>query len=87
MAGLNSRNFLVRVSRRWSSQLLRLVPLRLLQLIFPELILCFCYHVVSDVPLPHLKHYKYLNVEEFEQDLDFLESRFRYLSYEKIVES
>jgi peptidoglycan/xylan/chitin deacetylase (PgdA/CDA1 family) len=87
VAGLNSRNLLVRVSRRWSSQLLRLVPLRLLQLIFPESILCFCYHVVSDVPLPHLKHYKYLNVEEFEQDLDFLESRFRYLSYEKIVES
>jgi peptidoglycan/xylan/chitin deacetylase (PgdA/CDA1 family) len=87
VSGLNLREFLSRASRRWRSLLLGFAPIWLLRRAFPEPILCLCYHMVSDVSVPHVKHYKFLSTAEFEQDLDYLESRFQYLSYEQIVES
>ncbi len=87
MPGFNLREFLARARRRSSSRLVHFMPIWLLRRLFPESVLCFCYHIVSDVPVPHLKHYKFLSAAEFEQDLNFLESRFRYLSYEQVIES
>lgn len=84
---LSVRAFLSQARRRWGGQLLRFVPIWLLQRVFPEAVLCPCYHMVSDVPVPHVKHYKFLGTAEFELDLNYLERRFRYLSYEQIVES
>jgi peptidoglycan/xylan/chitin deacetylase (PgdA/CDA1 family) len=85
--GLNLREFLCRARRRSSSILLGFVPIWLLRRLFPEPILCLCYHMVSDAAVPHVKHYKILSTAQFERDLDYLESRFEYLSYEQILES
>ena len=87
MPGLNLRKLLSRASRHCSSLLLGFAPIWLLRRVLPEPILCLCYHMVSDVSIPHLKHYEFLSTTQFEQDLDYLESRFQYLSYEQIVES
>lgn len=87
MLGLNLRKFLSRARHGWSNRLLGFMPIWLLRRVFPEPILCLCYHMVSDVPVPHVKHYKFLGTAEFEQDLNYLERRFQYLSYEQILES
>ena len=87
MSALNLKEFLYRAGRRCRSLLLGLLPIWLLRRVFPEPILCLCYHMVSDVAVPHVKHYKFLGTAQFEQDLDYLESRFQYLSYEQILES
>jgi peptidoglycan/xylan/chitin deacetylase (PgdA/CDA1 family) len=83
----NFREALSRACSRGSSFLFGILPIWLLRRVFPEPILCPCYHIVSDVPVPHVKHYKFLDTTEFEQDLNYLETRFPYLSYEQIVES
>jgi peptidoglycan/xylan/chitin deacetylase (PgdA/CDA1 family) len=62
------------------------LPISLFRRFLPEPTLCFCYHLVSDVPVPHVKHYNFLSAAEFEQDLNYLESQFGYVSYEQIVE-
>jgi peptidoglycan/xylan/chitin deacetylase (PgdA/CDA1 family) len=85
--GLNFQEFLSRARHRCSSLLLDFMPIWLLRRVFPESILCLCYHIVSDVPVPHVKHYKFLGTAQFEQDLNYLESRFQYVTYEQIVES
>jgi peptidoglycan/xylan/chitin deacetylase (PgdA/CDA1 family) len=53
---------------------------------FPEAVLCPCYHMVSDRPVPHLQHYKFLGPAEFELDLRYLENHFQYVSYEQILD-
>lgn len=85
-AALQLKALFSRVGRRFGGQMVHLVPLSLLQRLFPDPVLCLCYHIVADVQLPHVKHYKFLGTEEFERDLEDLESRFPYLSYEQIVE-
>jgi peptidoglycan/xylan/chitin deacetylase (PgdA/CDA1 family) len=72
--------------RLLAGQLGWLLPISLFRRVLPEPMLCFCYHLVSDVPVPHVKHYNFLGTAEFEQDLTYLESQFNYLSYEQIVE-
>jgi peptidoglycan/xylan/chitin deacetylase (PgdA/CDA1 family) len=42
--------------------------------------------MVSDTPLPHVKHYPFLKTTEFERDLTQLESHFKYLSYDRLLE-
>ena len=87
VSALSLNKFLSQTSRRWARRALPFVPLSLLQRTLPEAVLCPCYHMVSDVPVPHLKHYRFLELAEFELDLRYLESHFHYLSYEQIVES
>jgi peptidoglycan/xylan/chitin deacetylase (PgdA/CDA1 family) len=83
---MDIKHYFVQARRRWSGRVLRFLPLWLLQRLFPEPMICLCYHIVSDEPLPHLKHYKFLTTTEFERDLNYLESRFRYASYDQIAE-
>jgi peptidoglycan/xylan/chitin deacetylase (PgdA/CDA1 family) len=80
------RQFLSQTARRLSRQLCQFVPLWLWRWVFPEPVLFLCYHMVSDAPLAHLKHYPFLGTAEFERDLHELEARFRYVSYEQAIE-
>ena len=80
------RAALSQAARRWGSRLCQFVPVGLWQRIFPEPTLCLCYHMVSDTKVAHVKHYGFLGTAEFERDLQDLESRFAYVSYEQIVE-
>src|SRR5262245_43774967 len=58
-------------------------PLWLLKRIVHRSRLAFCYHVVSDKPLPHIRHlYRTKSVAAFEQDLDYLERNFDLCTYE-----
>jgi peptidoglycan/xylan/chitin deacetylase (PgdA/CDA1 family) len=75
-----------RMARRWGGKLCRFVPVSLWRRIFPEPVLCLCYHIVSDAQVAHVKHYDYLRTDEFERDLRDLERRFSYASYDQIVE-
>jgi peptidoglycan/xylan/chitin deacetylase (PgdA/CDA1 family) len=40
--------------------------------------------MVSNVELPHLKHYRRLTVEEFETDLDYLQRTFGFIGYDEL---
>ena len=39
------------------------------RIVYPEPVLCMCYHLVSNAPVQHVKHYPYLATAEFEFDL------------------
>ena len=41
--------------------------------------------MVSDAPVPHVKHYPFLKCTEFERDLATLKPVFRYATYEEIL--
>jgi peptidoglycan/xylan/chitin deacetylase (PgdA/CDA1 family) len=64
---------------------LQRVPMPLWRGLFPKTELGFCYHMVSDVPLPHLRHYPILSSADFDADLTYLRSRFDFISYEQLA--
>ena len=68
------------------SQILHRVPTSLWRGLFPKSELGFCYHMVSDVPLPHLRHYPILSPAEFDADLTYLRRYFDFISYEQLVQ-
>lgn len=73
-------------TRRWLGALfVQLLPFALLRRVFPDPVLCLCYHMVSDGNVPHVNHYRFLSTKEFERDLSYLEKQFDYISYEQIV--
>lgn len=80
------RSAIPRALRRWGGKLCRLAPIWVWRRILPEPVLCLCYHIVSDVPLAHVKHYEFLGTADFERDLQDLERRFGYVSYERMAE-
>ena len=80
------RQALSQTARRWSRRLCQFVPLWLWQRVFPEPVLFLCYHMVSDAQVAHLKHYPFLGTADFERDLNELEARFGYVSYEQAIE-
>jgi peptidoglycan/xylan/chitin deacetylase (PgdA/CDA1 family) len=80
------RGVLSQTARRWSRRLCQFVPLWLWRRVFPEPVLFLCYHMVSDAKVAHLKHYPFLGTAEFERDLNELEARFGYVSYEQAIE-
>ncbi len=59
--------------------LFQLAPIGALDYLAPETALCVCYHMVSNNPLAHLKHYELLTAVQFEQDLNDLEHHFPYI--------
>ena len=74
--------------RRLAVRLMKPVPLRFLSSMLPREVIGFCYHVVSDEALPHVRPmYPYKTVAQFEADLVYLKSRFRMLSYEEFAEA
>jgi peptidoglycan/xylan/chitin deacetylase (PgdA/CDA1 family) len=83
---LHLRSLLSQARRPLGALFVQLLPFALLQRVFPDPVLCLCYHMVSDGPVPHIHHYRFLNTKEFEQDLSYLEKRFDYIPYEQIVD-
>jgi peptidoglycan/xylan/chitin deacetylase (PgdA/CDA1 family) len=70
--------------RAATASTLRRAPLSLWRRLFPKSAVGVCYHVVSDAPLPHLKHYRRLAVAEFDADLDYLQRTFRVMGYDEL---
>lgn len=61
------------------------VPVSVWRRILPKSVLSFCYHMVSDTPLPHVKHYPYLNATGFEADIAWMRDRLGFVSYDQIL--
>jgi peptidoglycan/xylan/chitin deacetylase (PgdA/CDA1 family) len=83
-------NSLVRGVRKAAGQILRAAPLHVLPLalwrkLLPKTDLGICYHMVSDGPVRHLKHYRFLDTDTFESDLDYLGAHFEFVTYEELV--
>src|SRR5215475_1066068 len=62
------------------------VPVVIWRRVFPKSTLCFLYHMVSDSPVPHLKHYFYLDTTEFEADVSYLKEQFGFVTYEEMLQ-
>lgn len=60
------------------------LPLTFWENAFPKDVIALCYHVVSDVELPHLQLYPYKTAAQFEADVVF--SRERAVTYRQVVE-
>ena len=63
---------------------LRRAPVSFWRRLLPKSAVGVCYHSVSDVKLPHLKHYRRLTVAEFEADLDYLQKTFGFIGYDEL---
>ena len=83
-------NPLVRGARRAAARILHAAPLHVAPLalwrrLAPKADLGICYHLVSDDPVRHVKHYRYLDTAAFESDLDYLAERFECVSYPELA--
>jgi peptidoglycan/xylan/chitin deacetylase (PgdA/CDA1 family) len=79
-----------RRARRAAGQILRAAPLHVAPLalwraLLPRPDVGICYHMVSERPVRHLKHYRFLDPATFEADLDYLQSRFEVIGYEELT--
>ncbi|HEX7242225.1 MAG TPA: polysaccharide deacetylase family protein [Longimicrobiaceae bacterium] len=75
------------IARRAGTYLMRLLPMKVYGRIVPREVIGFCYHVVSDRALPHVRHlYQYKSAAQFEADLVWLKRRFRLVSHAEILE-
>jgi peptidoglycan/xylan/chitin deacetylase (PgdA/CDA1 family) len=79
-----------RVMRRAAGRLIRAAPLHVAPLGFwrtlvPKTDLGICYHMVSDHPVRHLKHYRFLDPDGFQSDLDYLAARFEFVNYGELT--
>jgi len=72
--------------RRAADRTLHLAPMPMWRRLFPKTELGVCYHMVSDSPGPHIKHYRVLDGAAFEADLDYLQANFDFISYEQLVQ-
>jgi peptidoglycan/xylan/chitin deacetylase (PgdA/CDA1 family) len=81
---------LVRGARKAAGQILRAAPLHVAPLVLwrtllPKTDLGICYHLVSDGPVRHLKHYRFLDTGTFEADLNYLRGHFEFVTYEELA--
>jgi len=81
---------LVRGVRKAAGQILHAAPLHVAPLalwrkLLPKKDFGVCYHMVADGPVRHLKHYRFLSTEAFESDLDYLQGRFEFVTYEELA--
>jgi len=77
---------LARSAHKTAREVLHIAPLMLWRKLVPKTELGFCYHIVSDCAVPHIKHYRVLDTATFESDLDYLHGRFAFLTYEQLAE-
>jgi peptidoglycan/xylan/chitin deacetylase (PgdA/CDA1 family) len=74
------------IGRRITTNLMRVVPPQLFGKIFPRRTIGLCYHLASDLHLPHVRHlYAYKTPEQFEADLVFVKNNFHVASYDELV--
>ncbi|MBV9725001.1 MAG: polysaccharide deacetylase family protein, partial [Gammaproteobacteria bacterium] len=76
--------------RRAAARILRAAPLHVAPLalwrtLLPKTAVGVCYHMVSQGPVRHLKHYRFLDPKTFESDLDYLSGRFEFVTYEELA--
>ncbi len=72
--------------RRIKEHAYRLLPLEPLRKAIPREVIGLTYHVVSDRPLPHVRHlFRHKTTAQFEQDLLFLQREFHLLSYAELA--
>lgn len=76
---------LARGARKVAGRILHAAPLVLWRKVLPKTELGVCYHIVSDGPVPHVKHYRFLDTDAFESDLDYLRRRFEFVTYEELT--
>jgi peptidoglycan/xylan/chitin deacetylase (PgdA/CDA1 family) len=81
---------LLRGARKAAARILRaaplhVAPLRLWRTLLPKTAVGVCYHMVSDGPVRHLKHYRFLDPKTFEADLDYLSARFEFVTYDELA--
>ena len=76
---------LISHARRVASRALHHVPTGLWRRLFPKADFGVCYHMVSDVRPPHVRHYPILSTTEFENDLLYLRQHFNFISYDELV--
>jgi peptidoglycan/xylan/chitin deacetylase (PgdA/CDA1 family) len=81
---------LVRGARKAAGQILRAAPLQVAPLVLwrkllPKTDLGICYHLVSDGRVRHLRHYRFLDTETFESDLNYLDGHFEFVTYEELA--
>lgn len=72
------------IARVGAAATLRRAPVSAWRRLFPKSAIGVCYHMVSDTKPRHLKHYRGIAVAEFEADLDYLQKRFGFMSYEQL---
>ncbi len=72
--------------REGAGRILRLAPTRLWRALFPKAGVGVCYHLISDTPVAHLKHYPILGAAQFETDLDYLQSQYGFIAYQELSE-
>jgi peptidoglycan/xylan/chitin deacetylase (PgdA/CDA1 family) len=65
----------LRGAKKTARAVLRSVPSRFWEQVFPKDVLALGYHMVSDEDLPHLKLYPYKNSRQFENDVAFAQGR------------
>jgi peptidoglycan/xylan/chitin deacetylase (PgdA/CDA1 family) len=59
--------------------------MRVLETVIPRRFIGFCYHAVSDRPLPHLASlYPCKSVAQFKRDLEFIQRRYRVVGYDEL---
>jgi peptidoglycan/xylan/chitin deacetylase (PgdA/CDA1 family) len=58
------------------------IPLSCYEKLVRKPVLAFCYHMVSDAPVRHVRHYPFKTTAEFESDIVYLKKHFAVLSYE-----
>jgi peptidoglycan/xylan/chitin deacetylase (PgdA/CDA1 family) len=66
--------------------LLRHVPLPVWRWLFPKSAIGICYHIVSDGPVAHVRHYPVLDAATFEADLLYLRRSYGFLSYDQVAQ-
>ena len=87
---MGAQSLKVRGVRKAAGRILRAAPLHIAPLVLwrkllPKADLGICYHMVADAPVRHLKHYRFLDPETFESDLNYLSGHFDFVTYEELA--
>ena len=73
------------VARAVIKSISRLTPAGILRRAARKNLVTFCYHVVSNYSIPHIKYYAYKNRAQFEADIIYLKKNFMIASYDDFI--
>jgi len=85
-AGQQRMRSAVLAMRQTAGEVLRLVPTPIWRRLAPKSAIGLCYHLVSNVAQPHVRHYRPLTTAEFEKDLAYLQRSFVFTSYDELLQ-
>ncbi len=72
-------------ARGAAHRILHAAPLGLWRRLVPKAEVGVCYHVVANAPVPHIRHYPFLDTAAFESDLNYLARRFEFVTYAELT--